>query len=204
MTKQLDGALAPCGSSAFPEDRFQQRSALRESTGPSNLAVLYRNHHGGLVRKAYALLGEIDAAEDCVHAVFVRLLSRACSGVTASYLIVAVRNQCLTELARRHREQIRNRRLIDTARADLARSEDPDPGLGSRGSENVNLLLASLPTRCHSVLKLRMAGFTYDQIGTHLGISPKTVDAQIQRAKTLLNRKLKDGSGLTNEPGAKA
>lgn len=71
----------------------------------NDVAQTYRDHRARLRAVAYHVLGDVEAANDCVHAVFLRLVDgpavyRPERGALLPFLIACVRNEAV-DLARR-------------------------------------------------------------------------------------------------------
>ncbi|HTW84651.1 MAG TPA: RNA polymerase sigma factor [Candidatus Sulfotelmatobacter sp.] len=84
------------------------------------VAQTYREHRARLRAVAYHVLGEVDAADDCVHAVFTRLLGapdayRPERGALLPFLITCVRNEAFDQLRREGRRRAREERVAREA-----------------------------------------------------------------------------------------
>jgi RNA polymerase sigma-70 factor (ECF subfamily) len=121
--------------------------------------------------------------DDLVQDTYARVLrARRAGGVDTArpYLFAAARNAALDHL--RHREVVRFVPLGETADLSVV-EEKPDAAETTAHNQEMALLreaVAALPQRCRQVLILRRyEGRSYAEIARALGISEKTVDAQL-------------------------
>ena len=157
------------------------------------LAVLYRDCYGELVGYLERLAGERASAEDIAQEAGIRLLEagerEALANPRAFLFHVA------TNLAR---DLLRRRITRDAAMPELAAMERFELGADAVASarqeiDRVGAAMAQLPERAREVLVLaRIEGMSHAEIGTRLGIAPKTVENHLCRAlarlATLLGR----------------
>jgi RNA polymerase sigma factor (sigma-70 family) len=133
---------------------------------------------------ACRLLGDSTEAEDALHTVFGRLLSRTSPplGFGAPYLFGAVRKECL--------QRIRNRDIHALALASLPVEQRAQPSPESEIVARCDLrrILAEMTDRQREVWFLRAQGYSYDQIAEQLGISANTVNALVQRGRDIGRR----------------
>jgi RNA polymerase sigma-70 factor, ECF subfamily len=145
-------------------------------------------YHTRLTRHARCFVADNDTAEDCVQNVFVRLLERAANAqlprLEGQYFFRGVRNECLHEIQRRRRWRTADLSTCECGGCDAnAVATDAQPN----DLDCVPTIdLTVLPPRCLAVCQCRARGLSYTETARELGISKKTVDAQIQRAKALL------------------
>jgi RNA polymerase sigma-70 factor (ECF subfamily) len=135
-----------------------------------------------------------DEALDVVHDVFARLWytrsSLRLSGSITAYLYTASRNLALNRL--RH-TNVATAWITDTLSApDTESSVPPDELLeAAERRAGIARAIAELPERQRTVCLLRWThGLSYTQIAQQLGISEKTVDAQLQRAIRTIRAKV--------------
>jgi RNA polymerase sigma-70 factor (ECF subfamily) len=156
----------------------------------SALAELYRTHGDAVYTLAYRITGTREEAEDVLQDVFIGLPRALRSyderGRFDSWLRrVTVR----TSVMRLRAVSRRRERSLDEV-ANVARSRDA-PGLAV---ERVTLLhaLDRLSAGLRTVFMLReVEGYTHDEIGTLLDISPGTSATRLSRAWSLLRSELK-------------
>jgi RNA polymerase sigma-70 factor (sigma-E family) len=146
--------------------------------------VLFREHHGDLVRLAALLVGDLPTAEDVVQDFFARLHARrdrlVLEGDLLAYARTGVVNGC---------RSIQRRRAV--ARR-LGGAHDPYQGLPQQSAEHeairsedrrqVMAALAALPRRRKEVLVLRYyLGLSEAEIAGVLNITPGTVKSTAAR-----------------------
>lgn len=167
-------------------------------TGPLDKPAfekLFRSFFPGLVLFAMKYLPDQDSAKEVVHNVFLNLWEKRekidTSASLKSYLFTSVHNRCLNF--------IRDRKKFDTDESSILKIESTDFSDGSDRLEEQELeqriydALEALPEKCREVFKLnRFEGMKYGEIAGHLGISVKTVEAQMSKALKILREKLSD------------
>ncbi|HMC54735.1 MAG TPA: RNA polymerase sigma-70 factor [Gemmatimonadaceae bacterium] len=152
----------------------------------------FREWYPVLVRVAAALLHDADAAEEVAQEVMLELWRRrhliSADVSLRAYLLRAVRNRALNQL--RH---LRVRRESETeveAMYDAPLGAD-QPIVAGELSAAVRQAMADLPPRCREIFELsRVHGLKYAEIAESLGISQKTVEAQIGKALRIMREKL--------------
>lgn len=154
--------------------------------------TVFRAWYGPLVRVAGALLQDSDAAEEVVQEVMVELWRRRhvmdAEVTLRAYLLRAVRNRSLNHL--RHLKVRRDTTGDVEALYDEPIASD-QPLVARELSEAVRLALNELPPRCREVFDLsRVHGLKYAEIAESLGISQKTVEAQMGKALRVLRERL--------------
>lgn len=135
-------------------------------------------------------------AEDIVHSVFEKVLSRDISlqdtSAIDSYLLSAVRNSCLNHISRKK---------VHGKYASHILSENEDSE--DRGFVNSRIeaeilwevfsKVEQLPDGCRQIFKLSyLEDLSNQEIADRLGISVNTVKSQKARSKELLKESLKD------------
>ena len=154
--------------------------------------TIFRQWYAPLVASTTVLLRDRGPAEEVVQDVMLELWRRRDS-ITfetslRAYLFQAARNRGLNYL-RRQRVEARGEATIAAA---LPTPEAADSE--ARESElNVAIqsAIAGLPDRCREVFELsRIRGLKYSEIATELGISVKTVEAQMGKALRVMREKL--------------
>ncbi|HEX2780287.1 MAG TPA: RNA polymerase sigma-70 factor [Gemmatimonadaceae bacterium] len=154
--------------------------------------TLFRAHYAALVRHVEGMLRRRDVAEEVVQDVMLELWRRRETLVVddslRAYLYRATRNRALNHL--------RHEAIVRRSEPELT----PDPESRPRGDAELVLeeldaaikrAVAELPDRCREVFELsRMRGLKYSEIASTLGISVKTVEAQMGKALRLLRASL--------------
>ena len=153
---------------------------------------LFRAYSAALCTFAWGYVRSLEVAEGIVQDVFLKLWKGRTSwdpacGVRA-YLYAAVRNGALDHL--KHRRVVE--RWAAEPRPPSPAEPTPEEELQHKELEAaVQAATARLPERCRLVFTLsRQHGLTYAEIADVLGISPKTVEAQMRRAFALLKQAL--------------
>lgn len=155
---------------------------------------VFTSHYTRLHSYAYTMLQNRDEAEETVQQVFFKMWERMDSlvinGSLAAYLYRAVHNEALNAIKHRKVRAAHRVYALQTERSVNATAVD------SRTKElEVRLLAAleSLPEGCRTVFQLsRFEELRYREIADRLGISVKTVEAQMTKALRLLRQKLAD------------
>ncbi|WP_121356005.1 RNA polymerase sigma-70 factor [Flavisolibacter nicotianae] len=151
--------------------------------------AIFRQHYERLCSYAYTFLKDEARSEDVVQEVFIKIWEQRKNLIGSNqlkfYLFTAVRNNCLTAIAKNKKNII----------IELGDEEFPDEititmEAASSGADPKILLakaMEQLPPKCREVFMLsRLSGQTYQQIADSLGISVKTVENQMGKAiKTL-------------------
>jgi len=176
------------------EDRDQLDLLKRLQAGDEGAYdTVFRTWYPVLVRVASALLKDADAAEDISQEVLLELWRRRhvleANVSLRAYLLRSVRNRSLNHL--RH---LRVRRDTD---ADVqALYDEPvtsdQPVVAKELADAVQIALRELPPRCREVFELsRVNGLKYSEIAEALGISQKTVEAQMGKALRIMRERLR-------------
>ena len=146
--------------------------------------VIFRTYYARLVHFCEAMLGERAPAEELAQDVMLELWRRRTTLTVETtlqgYLFRAARNRTLN--------YIRHEKVVQRSAAFTA-SELVSEAVGDRRMQQDELdaalrsAVATLPPRCREVFELsRSQGLKYSEIATTLGISIKTVEAQMGKA----------------------
>lgn len=147
---------------------------------------LFRRYHTRLWQTANRLLHDAEESKDVVSDVFTRLMQAGSlpeADKVESYLVIAVRNQCMTILA--HRE-VRHRveRLLPTDNI-VYISESSEE---QRYTEIRRFVDTQLSPQTRRVFQLRYdSHLKYQEIAAELGVSEKTVYMHLHQAVTSLH-----------------
>ena len=154
--------------------------------------AIFRQWYAPLVATITALLRDRGPAEEVVQDVMLELWRRR-ESITfetslRAYLFQATRNRGLNYL-RRQRVETRGEATIAAA------LPTPEPADSDARESELNVAIqaaiASLPDRCREVFELsRIQGLKYSEIATELGISVKTVEAQMGKALRVMREQL--------------
>jgi len=154
----------------------------------------FREHYAELCTFVAGLVGSEEGAEDVVQDVFLTIWRAPDRWLEAGdalrpMLFVAARNRALDVLRRR---RVRERYVERVALRVVPGPAGPDEVLAQREIERAfDEAVAGLSARVREIYLLhRMEGLTYREIAERLGISVKTVEAQMGRALKALRARL--------------
>jgi len=177
-------------------DDHELLARLRQSDQAA-FDTLFRAWYPALVRFADGMLRDRAAAEEVAQEAMLELWRRReqldADGSARAYLFQATRNRALN--------QIRHARVRERGAAQLAPASEAAPSAQARLEEAeleraVRDAVRTLPERCREVFELsRLHGLRYAEIATTLGISVKTVEAQMGKALRVLRARLAPWTG---------
>jgi len=156
---------------------------------------LFRAFFPGLVLFAQKYLPDKDTATEIVHNVFLNLWEKResidVSSSLKSYLFTSVHNRCLNH--------IRDQKKFNKEESRFDRMDSYEFADGTDHLETLELeqriydALQALPGKCREIFEMnRYNGLKYAEIAEKLGISIKTVEAQMSKALKILREKLID------------
>lgn len=153
---------------------------------------LFRAWYPSLVRSAESIVRSRAVAEEIVQDVLLELWRRreslARDTSPQAYLFQSTRNRALNHV--RHERVERRGKPILTETADVEASA-PAELVEEEIAVALRAAVSELPERCREVFELsRTHGLKYSEIATVLGISVKTVEAQMGKALRSLRVKL--------------
>ena len=154
--------------------------------------ALFRAWYPRLVRFAETMLGERAIAEEVAQEVMLAIWNgRANLRVQESvggYLYRATRNRALNEVRRRKTEERGAPFVAAPAEID---ADAEDALVEQEIQAELRDAIAALPERCREVFELsRVQGLRYAEIASIMGISVKTVEAQMGKALRILRERL--------------
>jgi RNA polymerase sigma-70 factor (ECF subfamily) len=164
----------------------------------ASFEALFRTYHGALCAFVCTYVRCPWIAEELVDDVFVRVWERRSTWDSClnkkRYLYTAVRNSALKVLA--------HERVVRTSHA-MVKDEGRSPAMGqppAPADEEVNahelegafdLASHQLPARCHKAYMLHYdEGLSYREIAEIMGISERTVEPQVAKARKVFRREL--------------
>lgn len=168
---------------------------IREQDSESAFRQLFEAHYDRLYRAALFFVRREDWAKDVVLDVLAGIWERRHSMVIPDdfrhFSYVMVRNMAFNVL---RRESFLDSDAVtgDDAMADVADEVNPEQLLEqSELFEAYERLVSALPDLCRQVFMLvKEDGHSYADVAQQLGISVKTVDAQLQKALAYLRTNL--------------
>ncbi len=156
---------------------------------------LFREYFPGLTLFALKYTGDMDTSKEIVHTVFLNLWEKRGAMDSGrpmkSYLFTSVHNRCLNYL--RDQKKFKKDALFDIT-VEMAAAENPSLSLETDElQQQIDRALDHLPEKCRQVFELnRFEGMKYREIAEKMGISVKTVEAQMSKALKILREHLKD------------
>jgi RNA polymerase sigma-70 factor (ECF subfamily) len=154
--------------------------------------ALFRSSYAQLVGVTQSIVRDADVAEEIVQDVLLELWRRREDIVVEdslrAYLFRSTRNRALNHL----RHLAVEKRGEPYARGELATSPRSDARIAAGEIETaLRQAVTQLPDRCREVFELsRLHGLKYSEIAQTLGISIKTVEAQMGKALRALREQL--------------
>jgi RNA polymerase sigma-70 factor (ECF subfamily) len=157
---------------------------------------VFKEHFKNLHAYAAAIVRDEPAAEEIVQNVFLKLWDRggqfSIQSSVAAYLYRAVHNESLNYLKHEKVKQS----YIQHAKhsmSDSTRETTSKKVLLAELEQKIKTALSELPEQCRTIFQMsRFEELKYQQIADKLGISIKTVEAQMGKALKLLRVKLVD------------
>lgn len=156
---------------------------------------LFREHFTGLVYFAQKYLGDMDASKDLVHSVFIKIWENRqkfdFEKPAKSYLFTSVYNRSMNAL--RDNQKFASAIDDEQQEAMLETGEFSDTMEVAELEGKIDQAVLNLPDKCKTIFQLnRFEGKKYAEIADQLGISVKTVEAQMSKALKILRQELKD------------
>jgi len=151
---------------------------------------LFTAFHKPLQLYAYTFLKDEEAAEEVVQEVFCRLWERQEKALlykaTQAYLYKAVYNESLNAL---QKTKTRKQHLSAYRQPEFAVNDTDAGALREQATKALN----ELPEQCRTIFHMsRFEQLKYREIADRLGLSVKTVEAQMSKALRILRTKLAD------------
>ena len=162
---------------------------LRNAAGalPAAFERLFLAEYARVVRIAYRVLGEQDAAEDVAQEVFLAFHRQhpADAPFAAPWLHRAAAHTALNDV------RSRKRRVIREAAAPVVADPDPEAAaLERERAREVRTALARLPAASAELLALRHSGLSYAEVAAASGIKADQVGTRLRRAQDAFRREV--------------
>jgi RNA polymerase sigma-70 factor (sigma-E family) len=166
--------------------------AESDAAAAAAVSMLYEETAVSLIRLAYVILSDRQAAEDVVHDAFCNLYRRwdrlADAEGAAHYVRASVINGCRSVMRRR---SVRSRKVL----YELPAASPEAAILGSEERAELIRAVDRLPHRQREALVLRFyLDLPDEEIARLMDIRPGTVRSAIHRALAALGQTLRDGS----------
>ena len=170
---------------------------ISDSDCSGSFRAVYDHYYNRLFRQAlYYLNNDPDRAQEVVSDVFVALWQgrKALKKVTNpdAYIFIALKHAAARYVEKnfKHNHELLTENLPDIHTAD---NNSDNELIDKELQDKYNKALNNLPPRCAEVFRLvREEKKKYSEVAEILGISPKTVDNQMNKAVKLLYEQLKD------------
>ncbi|MEM1217152.1 MAG: RNA polymerase sigma-70 factor [Bacteroidota bacterium] len=158
------------------------------------LQAVFDQQYEAVCRAIFRFVQDPGLSEDLAQEVFVRFWDKRNNIQIDSNLSAYLRRMAVNEALGYLRKK--SRFVADELPLHLPgkQAASADEALANQElSQRIQHAVASLPPRCRAVFQLsRFEDKTYQQIATHLDISPKTVENQMGKALRILREKLGD------------
>jgi RNA polymerase sigma-70 factor (ECF subfamily) len=144
---------------------------------------LYRLLYSRLVHFSAAIVGSFHLAEEVVSDVFIMIWQKRTALLEVQnpvvYIYISARNRSLNTLQQQRRHRHASLDQLDTDA--LATSPDLEHSMiSAEVAQKIEAAIRSLPDRCQLIFRLvKQDGLKYREVAELLGISHKTVDAQL-------------------------
>ena len=176
----------------FPMEKNHKIGSLANE---KEFEKVFRVYFIPLTHYSYKFVKDVDSAKEIVHKVFIKLWEKRHEIHTQtpvkSYLFTAVHNRSLNHIRDNARFETGSTKEIenipDAGWEETAELESIE--LEIRILKEINVL----PDRCSEIFKLaRFENMKYREIAEKLGISVKTVEAQMSKALKILRHKFSE------------
>jgi len=163
---------------------------LSNASAEAKFKEIFTAFYKPLSLYAFSILKDEAAAEEVVQEIFCRLWEREHTAhfakATQAYLYKAVYHESLNQL---QKNKTRTRHLNQLPQHDSVETSTDIRLLQEKATKALN----DLPEQCRTIFHLsRFEQLKYKEIAERLGISIKTVEAQMSKALRILRAKLAD------------
>lgn len=147
--------------------------------------TLFRSEFKGLCFFAQKYVKDLDTAREIVQESFINLWEKRAtvdsSRSVKSYLTTAIHNKCHNYL--RDNKKFNTNLLEIENLIEISQISDNDFLVEQELHQSIQVAIEALPERCREIFLLnRYENLKYQQIADKLGISVKTVEAQMSKA----------------------
>jgi RNA polymerase sigma-70 factor, ECF subfamily len=152
---------------------------------PEDIAEVYRNTYGALVRFLYRKVWDAERAEDLAQEAFARALVHRPEN-TRGWLFVVAANMARDEARRAARER-RHLTLLKSELDVLPASPPPEEAMDADTERSrVRAALEQLTPRDREALLLWDSGLSYDEIAAQTGLARGAIGTTLARARRRL------------------
>jgi RNA polymerase sigma-70 factor (family 1) len=157
--------------------------------------IIFTNYYSDLVRFSYGFTRDLEASEEIVQDVFLKLWADRNSieihTSLKSFFLKVVQNRSIDSL--RHRSITHKYAAVVLEHPTLSENDTENYILYSELENNFNIAMGKIPVLYAEVFRMsRIESLNYQEIATKLGISVRTVEVRISKALSLLREELKD------------
>lgn len=156
----------------------------------------FKTYHQRLLSYAYVMLRDESASEEMVQQVFYKIWEKRTrlkihtSG--KAFLYRAVYNECLNYLKHEKHKRAYEKHSLSVD-ADSYQGKASDPLMLTELQSMLQKAINELPKQCRNIFYMnRIEELKYREIAEELGLSVKTVEAQVSKALKVLRKKLAD------------
>jgi RNA polymerase sigma factor (sigma-70 family) len=194
-TRFAPGAGASPGSSSTqPEQSSSQAGHAAVTSGCSAFERLFREQYPVVVRIAFGVTGDAQAAQDVAQDVFVAAFSRfpdpGDDGHAGAWVRVAAAHTALNTI----RGERRRARRDERTGIDVAAAGPEEQVLERESRAEVRRALARLPRRAATVLVLRHNGLSYAEVAEAMNVTVGQVGTMLRRAESALRKEFTHAS----------
>ena len=168
-------------------------------THPAEFEKFFKEKYRGFCLLACKYVKDIEIAEEVVQDVLVKLWEKReqlkINGSILAYINISVKNSCLNYI--KHNNIVHTYEKIETQRLSWDTSETEEEMQDLELETAVLNAIAEVPPQRQKIFSMsRVEGLKYQEIADKLGLSIKTVEAQMGSALKQLRVKLKDYMGI--------
>jgi RNA polymerase sigma factor (sigma-70 family) len=179
---------------------FMARLAARPpQTSFSAFERFFREQYPVVVRIAFGVVGDAQAAQDVAQDVFIAALGRfpdpAQSDHACAWVRVAAAHMALNSI-RGERRRDRRQQLSGVSGVEVAPAGPEEAVLERESRLEVRRALSRLPRRAATVLVLRHNGLSYAEVAEAMNVKVGHVGTMLRRAESALRKELTNASRI--------
>ncbi len=166
---------------------------------PIKFEKFFRDNYRSFCFLACKYVKNLDIAEEIVQDVFVHIWEKRDSiivkGSMVAYVSTSVKNNCLNYI--KHQTVVRSHEQNEILRISTDASDTEEEMQDLELESKILNAIAELPPQRKKIFTLsRVDGLKYHEIAEKLGLSVKTIEAQMGKALKYLREELKDYIGV--------